>query len=326
MRKIIPILGSVLLLLTLVSVALAHAQISSCTPPINGTVEQAPDKLVCTTTEAMDPKSSSLSVTDASGASVDKGDSAVDLNNPDRNTISVSLDTTKIKDGVYTVKWKTLSADDGDAADGTFTFTVGMAMPVDTTPAAGTTPNAEMPAAKITIVSPEEGATLTAGPVEVGVAVEGVTLGDQYHWHVYLDGTEVSMVMEAKASTTVNLPEGKHTLKVALADATHDELATAELAVDVQPAAQATVPAAQATAPAATSEAATSVPATEAATTAVATEAATPAAATETPTAAPVTTLPTTGGSTDFAMFGLLMFAGLVLFGAGAFITVRARR
>ncbi|HZQ05820.1 MAG TPA: protease inhibitor I42 family protein [Anaerolineae bacterium] len=117
----------VILLKSTASIAFAHAEIDTCTPAINGTVATAPDKLTCTTTEALDPKGSSLSVFDAAGTSVDKGDSAVDLNDADRKTISVSLDTSKMKDGVYTVKWKTLSADDGDDADGSFTFTMGAA-------------------------------------------------------------------------------------------------------------------------------------------------------------------------------------------------------
>jgi methionine-rich copper-binding protein CopC len=36
----------------------------------------------------------------------------------------VSLDASKMRDGVYTVKWKTLSADDGDEARGEFKLTV----------------------------------------------------------------------------------------------------------------------------------------------------------------------------------------------------------
>src|SRR5262249_17508454 len=145
-------------------------------------------------------------------------------------------DTSKMPNGVYTVKWETLSADDGDDATGTFNFTVGAA--TASTPAAGTTPGAFN--GKISIVDPGTDDTVVAGPVEVSVSVEGVTLGDQYHWHLYLDGQEVTMVMEGKSAYTTDMTAGKHTIKVSLADATHDELTSATEDINVLTPEQAT--------------------------------------------------------------------------------------
>lgn len=345
MKKTIALLISACLLFALASVALAHAQIASCTPPINGTVDTAPATLTCTTTQAMDPKASSLNVVDSKGAKVDKGDSAVDLNNPDRTTISVSLDTSKMPDGVYTVNWITLSADDGDAANGTFNFSVGMAMQMNTTPAAGSTPNAMPFEGRINIVDPAPDDVVVAGPVEVSVSVEGVTLGDQYHWHLHVDGTEVTMVMEGKSAYTTNLTAGKHTLKVSLADSTHDELTSATEDINVLTPAEATAaaPTGEATtAPSAgtpTAEATAmqmemtpTAPATamemEMTPTAEATLA--PAAATAAPGASPTAsapaTLPTTGGKGEFGTGALVALVGVVLLAFGAFVTVRARR
>jgi methionine-rich copper-binding protein CopC len=85
--------------------AFAHAEIESCRPPIDATVDSLPDAVVCTASESMDPKQSSLRVYDSAGARVDKGDSRVDLRDADRRTLSVSLDASKMRDGVYTVKW-----------------------------------------------------------------------------------------------------------------------------------------------------------------------------------------------------------------------------
>ncbi len=159
MKKIIVLISSALLVFALASVVLvpvahAHAEIESCTPAIDGTVETAPEKLVCKTTQAMDPKQSKLEVLDASGAQVDKGDSAVDLNDPDRKTISVSLDTAKMKDGVYTVKWETFSVDDNEEASGEFKFTVGHATaPPQATTAAQATATTE-PAAPTAQATP----------------------------------------------------------------------------------------------------------------------------------------------------------------------------
>lgn len=148
------LVAGALLFIALASVAFAHAQIISCTPDIGGTVAAAPDKLTCKTSEAMDPKGSSLAVFDAMGMQVDKKDSAVDLNDPDRVTLSVSLDPTQMKDGVYTVKWTTLSSADGDSADGEFQFAIG-ASPVKINPTATAAP-------ENTQAAPTTGATTAA--------------------------------------------------------------------------------------------------------------------------------------------------------------------
>ncbi len=347
MTKVIAVLGSVLLLLALASIALAHAEIDSCTPPVNGTVDTAPDKLTCKTTEALDPKGSSLSVFDAAGLQVDKHDSAVDLNDPDRKTISVSLDAAMMKDGVYTVKWKTLSADDGDSADGSFTFTVGMAMQMDltATPAAGATsaPQSATPSVThpngdesigvatingkqitLTIVAPQKEATLPAGDVQVEATVQGITLGENgTHLHFYADDKLVTMGEGAQTSATVKLDPGTHELMVALADTEHDALIDVHVHVTVQ---GATTP--SATAAATTPEASPTVEpasiATSAAPTVEPTLVLTITAPTATPTAS--ATLPTTGGEMNLALFAVLTLAGLVLFGAGAFLTTRVRR
>lgn len=140
MKRAIALSTGILLLFALGSVARAHAEIASCTPPINGSVDKAPDKLVCKASESLDPKGSSLSVWSASGVQVDKGDSAVDLTDPDRVTIAVSFDAAMMSGGVYTVKWKTLSSVDGDEANGEFKVTVGLAVDTETPASATSTP------------------------------------------------------------------------------------------------------------------------------------------------------------------------------------------
>jgi methionine-rich copper-binding protein CopC len=122
MTKLASFLGIVAVLLSLVAEAFAHAEIESCQPSIDATTNMAPGSIVCITSEAMDPKRSSLRVFDSAGAQVDKRDSRVHDDDP--KTISVSL-ASKVDKGVYTVKWKTLSADDGDEASGEFKFRVG---------------------------------------------------------------------------------------------------------------------------------------------------------------------------------------------------------
>jgi LPXTG-motif cell wall-anchored protein len=129
MKRIFALVSACALLVAFVLVsnvpaAFAHAEPEDCTPPIDGTVTTVPTQVVCTTGQAMDPAQSSLTVWNAAGEQVDAGDSQVDLNDPDRKTISVSLDTSKITDGVYTVKYMTFSTDDNEEAEGEFTFTV----------------------------------------------------------------------------------------------------------------------------------------------------------------------------------------------------------
>lgn len=305
MKKIIAFVSSALFVFALaavayVPVARAHAEIESCIPAIDSTVETAPDKLVCTASQGMEPKGSSLSVFDANGAPVDKGDSAVDLNDPDRKTISVSLDTAKMKEGVYMVKWTTVSADDGDEDSGEFKFTVGHAHTEQPTPAAtptgeshseggthhddhsiasGTVDGKEV---KLQIIAPAKDTPLPAGDVKIEAKVEGITLGENdTHLHFYVDEKLADMGEGAQSSFTVKLDAGKHDLEVGLAQGENEDALKAHVHVTVEGAA-------------ATASATSN-------------------------------TLPATGGAVNYALFGLLAVLGVMLFGAGAFVFVRAR-
>ena len=322
MKKIIVLLGAMLLTVALSAVALAHAEMKSCMPEINGTVETAPDKVVCTTSEAMAPKGSSLAVFDAMGMQVDKGDSAVDLNDPDRVTISVSLDTAMMKDGVYTVKWTTLSAADGDEAKGDFKFTVGHAMQMDTTPPATETdttvhPNGDHSIGVVTIdgkpvtlkiVSPQDDAKVPAGMVKVEASLDGATLGENgSHLHFYVDDNLALMGKGAQMSAEIEIKEpGEHEIKVTYSDKGHDDLIQVHVHVMVENAV------AQATAEP--------------------TKAAEPTAAPTTapqPTVAPTpetSTLPSSGGDNNFWLYAFLAGIGAGVVGAGVYAAVRARR
>lgn len=74
--------------------------------------------------ERPDPKISYIHITDSAGQRVDKDDFKITGQN-DREA-SVSLDTNLIKDGVYSVSWRTLSLDDGHVAKGTYVVGVGI--------------------------------------------------------------------------------------------------------------------------------------------------------------------------------------------------------
>lgn len=329
MNKLIALCVSALLFAALgsvayVSVALAHAEIASCTPPVDGTVETAPDKLVCKASQGMKAEGSSLAVFDSAGIQVDKGDSAVDLTDPDRLTISVSLDTAKMQDGVYTVKWTTVSADDGDEANGEFKFTIGHGMQMEqtTTPAASGDAHAAdnhgvargmVDGKEVTLemTSPAQDAMLEPGDVKLEAKVEGLNLGENSHLHFYVDDALALMGTGAQTSYTVKLEPGTHDLAIGLATGEHDDVLTVHAHVTVQAAQQANAT----TAPTQAAATATAAP-TEPAPTA--------AAATAEPT--PSSTLPATGGTENNTLIVIVALVGVLIVGAGILIGARARQ
>jgi LPXTG-motif cell wall-anchored protein len=126
-RNMFVTIVAVALSLVALQVAFAHAQIDHCTPAVGSTVAQAPGQVVCVMTEEIDTHLSTLSVWDANGNQVDKRDAHVDLNDADHKTLLVSVDTARITDGLLTVKFHTVTPDDGGITDGTFQFIVGSA-------------------------------------------------------------------------------------------------------------------------------------------------------------------------------------------------------
>lgn len=113
---------SVLALLLMPSVVLAHAELETSTPKDGSTVEGTPTEIVGTYSEAMAKSGSSLRLLDASGAEIARG--AVD---PADDTHLVIADVPELEPGTYTVKSTTKSAEDGDIDRKEWTFTVEVA-------------------------------------------------------------------------------------------------------------------------------------------------------------------------------------------------------
>ena len=115
------------LLIGATGIASAHAKIKSSIPAAGSTIATAPATVVATfdNHDALQANGSLLKVTDASGAAVDKGDTALDKADADRKTLVVSLKN-GLGNGTYTVAWKN-SSTDGHSETGSFTFTVGAA-------------------------------------------------------------------------------------------------------------------------------------------------------------------------------------------------------
>ena len=121
-------LAALLAVLVASSAALAHAEPERANPPINGTVTEVPPQLEVWFTEEVEPETVQLTVRAPDGTVIDRGDAAVDLFDPERRRVTVSLGPGR-GPGIYVVQWHTVSAEDGDAADGYFSFTVVAATP-----------------------------------------------------------------------------------------------------------------------------------------------------------------------------------------------------
>jgi methionine-rich copper-binding protein CopC len=129
-------LGAVALALGLLvastSNAFAHARYDRSEPPAGSMVDGQPFVLTAYFTQELTSKST-LRVLDANGVQIDLGDGHVDLNDPDREIMYVTLPELPV--GVYTVEYSAESAEDGHTEPGTFAFGVGMTPPSATDPA-----------------------------------------------------------------------------------------------------------------------------------------------------------------------------------------------
>ncbi len=151
MKRIVAVVLALAALLSAFGVASAHAKLDHCTPAVGSTVATAPSQIVCVMSEEIDTKQSTMSVFDAGGAQVDKKDAHVDLNDPDHKTLLVSLDSTLVKNGTYTVKYHTVTPDDGGVTDDSFTFSVGTAAPAAQATTAATAAATAIPTAAATV-------------------------------------------------------------------------------------------------------------------------------------------------------------------------------
>jgi methionine-rich copper-binding protein CopC len=143
--------------------ALAHAQLDVATPPAGATVAGTPPEVSGTFTQDMKPASSSLELRDASGKVIATG--AVDPGNVRRMVIT---DLPDLAPGLYEVRWKTVSAEDGELARGTWSFTVTPAPTPSPTAIPTATPTAAVSAAPTSSPSPTPSVAPTPVPSASG--------------------------------------------------------------------------------------------------------------------------------------------------------------
>ena len=123
---VIVLLAVGLLLVSTASVS-AHARYDRSEPPSGSALDGDPFVLKAWFSQELTSKSF-IQVVDANGAQVDLGDGKVDLDDPIRKMMTVSLPA--LPPGVYTVRYGADSAEDGHLYEGAFAFGVGMEAPV----------------------------------------------------------------------------------------------------------------------------------------------------------------------------------------------------
>lgn len=128
------------------SIIPTHAKVNKAIPAIGSTVSQAPTAVTVFTLENInpDPNKSNLFVYSPAGDLISQGNAKVSLTNPREMSITIKPDKANLN-GVYVVRWITVSAEDGDPDQGAFVFTVNTGVvttptPVATNSTSGTTP------------------------------------------------------------------------------------------------------------------------------------------------------------------------------------------
>jgi methionine-rich copper-binding protein CopC len=167
------------MLLHVASIASAHAEPERASPPINGVVPTAPSQVEIWFSEEVKTEGTTIQVIGPGGIQVDQGDSKVDLQDPDRKHVTVSL-RPGLGAGTYTVQWVSVSSADGDEARGGYVFYVGAASPVASpaaTPLAEATPAAAASSTETTNPATEPGDfDSQAFGISVGVGIVAAVL------------------------------------------------------------------------------------------------------------------------------------------------------
>lgn len=184
MKLLASLSAAVFVALIVVTSAFAHAEPGKVTPGDGAVLNQPPAEIVIEMTQEMynSAGANDIEVFDAAGSKVTKTSAVID--NANRSRLTVGLPSA-LPVGVYTVKWKTLSADDGDPANGTLSFTYDPAKPAnpgkvniaDTNgvPVAGATSGGDAPpAAALSTGGSSDGTSwVLVAAVAVGMFVAG---------------------------------------------------------------------------------------------------------------------------------------------------------
>jgi methionine-rich copper-binding protein CopC len=127
MRRLLPFSAALLAIAAVTSV-FAHAEPATVQPGDGAVLAQPPTEVVIEMTQEMARQAGAndIEVFDPAARKITTVSAVID--NSDRKRISVPLPS-GLAVGTYTVRWKTLSADDGDAANGQISFTFDPSKP-----------------------------------------------------------------------------------------------------------------------------------------------------------------------------------------------------
>jgi methionine-rich copper-binding protein CopC len=119
------------LLVASTSNVFAHARYDRSEPASGSALDGSPFVLKAWFSQELTSKST-IRVIDANGVQVDLGDGRVDLDDPIRKMMVVSVP--ELPPGLYTVRYEADSAEDGHLYPGAFAFGVGMEAPAGELP------------------------------------------------------------------------------------------------------------------------------------------------------------------------------------------------
>ena len=151
--------------------ALAHAELVSATPGPGEEVESSPSELVATFNQDLDTSRTSLEVRDVTGSAVAKGGELGD------GPREFRLALPRLAPGKYTVRWTSFSAEDGELARDSYTFTVLAAPSPSPSPTPNPTPSVSTSASPTPVPAmPSPSPVATPLPGGTDAAGDGVIL------------------------------------------------------------------------------------------------------------------------------------------------------
>jgi copper resistance protein C len=165
-RSVAAVAFATLCLFLVPGLALGHAELDTVSPKDKSSVEGTPT-IKMTFTETLDPAKSSITLIDASGAVVEGSSTAT----PGASKTMTFVVNGELQPGTYTIRWTSASAEDGDIARGTTTFTVTAAA----SPSASEEPTASATPSAAASGEPSAVPSVAASPSVVPTASPGPT-------------------------------------------------------------------------------------------------------------------------------------------------------
>jgi copper transport protein len=126
LRPLVAILFLWLLDTALTQPISAHANLIRSTPAANASIAASPPEIRIWFTEPLESAYSRITLRDSTGEVMAVAPGRIDPD--DAMQMFLPLDTVALPDGLYTVAWRTVSAADGHASEGSFAFGIGVAV------------------------------------------------------------------------------------------------------------------------------------------------------------------------------------------------------